>query len=288
MSQFTNYSENKIADFMRGEGLTLPSNWYLALGSAATDSSFTELAGSGYARQPVTRSLANFAGTQGAGTTLASNGTSHMSSNNGAVTWGVPAANWGTANYVGFFDALTSGNCWMFFQLSSPISCTNGGPEVEVAAASLQFTLGTTTCSDYLSNKMIDLLFRAQSFSWPSSVYLALYTTVPTRSDTGGTECTGGSYARVELPSTLSDISGTQGTGTTSASSGSSGRISNNNDLAFPAPTGDWGDVEGEGIRDAATLGNLLFINAFSLPKSVVSGGAAPTHATDSLGITLA
>jgi len=290
MSQFTNYAENKLADFMRGQGLTLPSSWFLALGSAATDASFTELSGTGYARQVVSRSLANFAGTQAAGSTLASSGTSHTSSNNNDISWGFPGSAWGTANFVGFFDALTSGNCWAYLELELALDILGGSPnpEVVLAAGDMQFALGLNTCSDYLANKMIDLIWRGQSYTWPSSVYLALYTTIPSRSDSGGTEVAGGSYARVELVSSMSAISGTQGSGTTSASSGSGGRISNNAQLFYPAPTASWGDIEGEGIRDAATLGNLLFINAFSLPKSVVSGGAAPTHAIDSLGITLA
>lgn len=287
MSQFTNYAENKVADFMRGQTLTLPSSWFIALGSAASDSSFTELAGTGYARQPVVRSLANWAGTQGAGTTLASSGTSHTTSNNVQISWGTPASSWGTATHIGFFDALTSGNCWIWVELASSIDAS-GSSEVKVLIANLTFSLGLNTCSDYLANSMIDLVFRAQAFSWPSTIYLALYTTVPSKADSGGTEVSGGSYARASIASSLAALSGTQGVGTTSASSGTSGRITNNDDVSFASPTADWGDVEGEGIRDAATLGNLLFINTFSSPISVLSGGAAPTHASGSLGITLA
>src|SRR6185312_7402761 len=46
-----------------------------------------EISGSAYARVAVPSSLANFAGTQGAGTTTASSGSSAVTSNNAAITW---------------------------------------------------------------------------------------------------------------------------------------------------------------------------------------------------------
>lgn len=286
MTQMTNFAENKIADFMRGQGLTLPATWYLALGSAASDAAFTELSGTSYARIGVARSLANFAGTQGAGSTLASAGTSHASSNNAAVSWGNPGSAWGTANYVGFFDATTAGNCWFWFPIT-PIVITTGSPNpVEIAAGALGFALGVSGgMSDYLSNKMLDLLFRAQAFTWPATLGLAYFTTAPTNAG-GGVEPGAGSYARKALVPSLTSLSGTQSAGSTVASSGTSGRISNNASLAFPAPTADQGIAVAEGIYDATTLGNLLFWKARS-PKSISNGGPAPTIAANAMGLTL-
>ncbi len=286
MTQLTNYGENKILDFMRGQTLTLPSSWNVALGSAADDASFTELSGTGYARVGVTRSLTNFAGTQGAGTTLASTGTSHSSSNNIAISWGNPGGNWGTANYVGLFDASTSGNCWAWFPISQIVITTGSPNPVQLDIGALGFSLGVAGgMTDYLSNKLIDLLFRAQSFSWPSNLYLAYFTVAPTNAG-GGTEASGGSYARVVLIPGLTTLSGTQSAGSTSASSGTAGRISNNASLAFPSPTADQGIIVAEGILDASTLGNLLWQKAVT-NRSVLMDGPAPTHAADSLGITL-
>ncbi|MEO8527291.1 MAG: hypothetical protein ABI460_21345 [Caldimonas sp.] len=287
MSQMTNYMENKLADFLRGQGLTLPTNWYMALGSAASDSSFTELSGTGYARQSVARSLANFAGTQGAGTTVASSGTSHATSNNGAISWGDPGSAWGTANYVGFFDASTGGNCWIVVPIS-PLVITTGSPNpVQVAIAGLALALGITGgCSDYFANKLIDLIFRAQSYSIPATVYDALYTSAPSNAG-GGVEVSGGSYARLAIVPGLSTISGTPPAGSTSASSGSAGRISNNADLAFPAPTADWGTVVAKGILDAASSGNLLMWAALTAPRTVLNGGPAVHYPADNWGLTL-
>ena len=69
MSQFTDYAENQIADYLRGQGLTLPASWWLAGLTAASDASVTESIG--LDRFELARSLANWSGTQGDATTLA-------------------------------------------------------------------------------------------------------------------------------------------------------------------------------------------------------------------------
>lgn len=285
MTQMTNYAENKVIDFIRGQGLTLPASWYIALGSAASDSSFTELAGTGYARVTVTRSLANFAGTQAPGTTLASNGTSHASSNNNAISWGNPGGSWGTANFVGFFDASSGGNCWFWFAIT-PIVITIGSPNpVQIDAGALEFSLGVSGgMTDYLANKLIDKLWRAQAFSWPATIYGGLFTVAPTSAG-GGTEVAGGAYARRSIVPGLTTLASTQGN--TAASSGTAGRTYNLASLTYPVPTADWGAIVAEGLFDASTTGNLLFGKTLTTPKSVVNGGPAPTHSVNSLGITL-
>ena len=50
MSQLTNYAENKLVDMLRGQAWGLPADLYFGLASAASDSSITELSGTGYAR----------------------------------------------------------------------------------------------------------------------------------------------------------------------------------------------------------------------------------------------
>jgi hypothetical protein len=68
----------------------------------------------GYARVAVTSSLANWSGTQGAGTVVASSGSSGQISNNNAISFAQVTTNLGLV--VGFclFDALTGGNCWEY------------------------------------------------------------------------------------------------------------------------------------------------------------------------------
>lgn len=287
MSQLTNYAENKLADFVRGQGLTLPGNWYIALGTAASDSAFTEMTGTAYARISYARSLANWAGTQGAGTTVASSGTSHATTNNNIVNFGTAGSAWGTATQVGIFDASTAGNCWMYLTLDAPLAIGNGDG-VSFSPTVFGFTLGLSGgMSDYLANKMIDLLFRAQAFTWPATAYLGLFTAAPTNAG-GGTEVTGGAYARATIASTTAAWSATDTPGSTSVSSGTTGRISNNATLTFPAPTANWGTVTHGALLDAATTGNMLFWGALATPKSILSGASAPTYSADKLAVTFA
>lgn len=95
----------------------------------------------GYARVGVTSSLANWAGTQGAGTTAASSGTSGQTSNNSTITFGAPtSAQTGVVCAVGFFDASTSGNPWVWTMLTNPKTINNGDAAPNFPAASLSYT----------------------------------------------------------------------------------------------------------------------------------------------------
>ena len=130
--------------------------------------------------------------------------------------------------------------------------------------------------TDYLENKLIDLIFRGQTYSLPATLYFALFTSGPTEAG-GGTEVSGGAYARVGVARSLANFAGTQAAGSTAASSGTSGTTSNNVAVTFPAPTANWGTIFGVAVFDAATGGNMLFQGALGTPKTVNSGDAAPS-----------
>ena len=285
--QFTDYAECKFADYMRGQSLPLPAAWHVALGSAASDSAFTEITGSGVVRASMTRDLATWAGTQGAGTTGASSGTSHATSNNVAIDMGTSAGSYGTATHIGFFDAGSGGNCWIWAPLESSI-VTAAALALLVPIGNAAFAIGVDGgMSDYLSNQLVDLLFRGQTYVWPASLYLRAMTAAPSNAG-GGTEVGGGvSYARVAIASSLAAWSGTQGAASTSASSGTAGRISNNAQLAFPYPSGAWGAIGWAALNDAATLGNLLWWAPLASPKTI-GVGVPLIFAADALGITWA
>lgn len=141
--------------------------------------------------------------------------------------------------------------------------------------------------TDYLENKLVDFLFRAQTFTPPASLHIALYTANPTDSS-AGTEVTGGAYARVAVTSSLANWAGTQSAGSTTASSGTGGTTSNNNAITFPAPTGaNWGSVTGVAVMDASSAGNMWFFGALSVAKTVNNGDAAPVFAAGALTIQL-
>ena len=76
-TSFQDYGENKVIDaVLRGQAIGTPATWYIALytDTCSDSASGTEVSTSGtaYARQAVTASLANWAGTQSAGSTSAS------------------------------------------------------------------------------------------------------------------------------------------------------------------------------------------------------------------------
>lgn len=146
--------------------------------------------------------------------------------------------------------------------------------------------------SDFLENKLIDWFFRAQAIgvtgasaaagTGPTALFIALLTAAP--SDTGGgTEVSGGSYARVSVTSALTAWAGTQSATSTTASSGTGGTTSNNAAITFPAPTANWGSVTHFAIYDASSAGNLLFWAALTVAKTVNNGDPAPSFAISAL-----
>lgn len=152
--------------------------------------------------------------------------------------------------------------------------------------------------TDFCENKLIDWFFRAQAIgitgasaaagTGPSHLYVGLFTTNPTDS-TSGTEVSGGSYARVDVTSSMTATgwAGTQSAGSTSASSGTGGTTSNNGVLTFPAPSANWGTITGFGLFDASTTGNLLIWGALSVNKTVNNGDPAPSFAAGALTVQI-
>ena len=130
--------------------------------------------------------------------------------------------------------------------------------------------------SDYLEQAILNHIFRNTAiFTPPANVYLALFTAAPSDSG-GGTEVTGGSYARKAVSTT----------GQWSAP-GVGGLTDNINAQAFVTATASWGTVTHVGIFDAASAGNLLFHGALTVSKTVGSGDTFQFSAGD-LDITLA
>lgn len=139
--------------------------------------------------------------------------------------------------------------------------------------------------SDYLENKLIDHVFRNTSFTMPGAIHVGLLTAAP--SDTGGgTEVTGGSYARVAVAPSVANWKSTNGT-TSGASSGTGGTTTNAAAVTFPAPSANWGVVTHFGIYDASSAGNLLFWGALTVSKTVNNGDAAPSFAIDALSVQI-
>ena len=126
--------------------------------------------------------------------------------------------------------------------------------------------------SDYLEDKVLDHVFGGTAYTAPATLYVALYTVAPT--DTGGgTEVTGGSYARQTGAFTVSGTNPTQ--------------ASNSSAIEYPTATGNYGTVVAVGIFDASSSGNLLAYANLTASK-VVSTGDVFRFNTGDLDITLA
>lgn len=142
MSAMSDFLENSLVDqIFRGQTAPTTSTLYIGLYTSAPSDTGggTELSGSGYARVSVTSSLANWAGTQSTGSTVASSGTGGATSNNGAITFPEPTSGWGQVQAFGVFDAATGGN--LLFHGSLTINKTiNEGDTVTFPAGSLVVT----------------------------------------------------------------------------------------------------------------------------------------------------
>lgn len=124
--------------------------------------------------------------------------------------------------------------------------------------------------SDYLENKCIDHIFRGTAYTAPAGLWVGLYTATPSDAG-GGTEVTGGSYARVSVPPSTANWTATQG-GTSGASTGTGGTTTNAATITFPTATANWGTAVAVGIFDAASAGNLLWWGPLSSSQSIPSG----------------
>lgn len=106
-----------------GSGATVTDGtavWTEATPDLEAGTNLVEVTGGGYARASLASSLANFAGTQAAGSTTASTGTSGTTSNNAQITFPAPTAYWGVVAAVVTYDQASGGNPWTFEILTAP------------------------------------------------------------------------------------------------------------------------------------------------------------------------
>ena len=107
--------------------------------------------------------------------------------------------------------------------------------------------------SDYLENKLLDHFLGTTTFTKPTTVYVGLYTVAPTDAG-GGTQVTGGSYAR-------------QSAAFSAAASGTTSNTANIDFAGMPAAT-----TVAIGIFDAITAGNLLLWGTLTTNKTTDAG----------------
>lgn len=110
------------------------------------NTALVEATGSGYARVNLAAALANWAGTQSAGSTTSSSGTGGVTSNNSSIAFSTPGASWQPASgqIWGFavFDQPTGGNLLGWGPLTAVQTVSNGQGAPSFAAGALVLTLG--------------------------------------------------------------------------------------------------------------------------------------------------
>jgi len=122
--------------------------------------------------------------------------------------------------------------------------------------------------SNTFETTVLTWAFSTSSATRPTAWHLALYTAAP--NDTGGgTEVTGGAYARQSVAFTIS--------GNTA---------SNTSALEYATATAPYGTVTHVGVFDAATSGNLIAYAALTTSKAIDTGDVLRVPAGD-LDITL-
>lgn len=123
--------------------------------------------------------------------------------------------------------------------------------------------------SDYMEDRIVNFM-RNVAITGEAAAYVALYTAAPSDAG-GGTEVSGGSYARE-----LAGLSAPTPPGVTS----------NAADITFTTATADWGIVTHLGLFDAITAGNLLMWSPLDTSKTVNNGDTFKINAGD-LDVTI-
>lgn len=110
--------------------------------------------------------------------------------------------------------------------------------------------------TDTFENYVLGEAFaKAGGFTKPSGYFIGLFRGNPGETGALTSECTGGSYARLNITSLMSDPSG--------------GYIANSTDILFAQATANWGDITHVGILTSSALGTGVMVLYASLSATV-------------------
>jgi hypothetical protein len=128
--------------------------------------------------------------------------------------------------------------------------------------------------SQYLSEKVMGQFLNGTAYTWPTTVYVALFTVQPS-GGTGGTEADYTGYARVAMTVGTTDFTAVS----------TSGEVQNAIAINFPTNTGTAQTVVGYGFFDASTGGDLLTDNTLTSSQTI-NNGASASFAAGALTLT--
>ena len=120
--------------------------------------------------------------------------------------------------------------------------------------------------SNYAKNALRNHVFKATSWTMPSTLAIALNTSDPTRAGTNTEVTNANAYARQALnPSSSANWT---------LDGSDLGRVYSASDITFPTATGSWGTITYGSIWDSATWnsGNMYFSGALGVSKAITTG----------------
>jgi hypothetical protein len=108
------------------------------------------------------------------------------------------------------------------------------------------------------SNDVLDALFGSGS---PATLYFGLYTDMPDPDGTGGTEVTGGSYARSSKTNNNTNFPAASGAAKSNATA-----------ITFATASALWGNVVGVGVFAAGSGGTPYYFGELENDRTVDTG----------------
>jgi hypothetical protein len=123
--------------------------------------------------------------------------------------------------------------------------------------------------SNYLADKLIDATVRNTPYDTPDKVWIALYTTDPTKADVGS-EVREPSYNRRAIVMSVP----------------AEGKSESAAQIDFSDATSNWGVITHIGLRDEEFDGNLMYFTELDNPKDITSGDQFRINVTE-LKLTL-
>ena len=130
--------------------------------------------------------------------------------------------------------------------------------------------------STYLEDKIANHVLRNTAYTTPgTAIYVGLikyYDATVVEAGTLTQEASGGSYARIQV---------------TAWDAPSNGATQNTGAITFPTATGDWDNISGVIVSDAASAGNVLLHGSLTTARDVKNGDVFKFNVGD-LDITFA
>lgn len=263
MGSLTDFAELELLDHVFNAAYSPVATVYVALCTAdptdaATGAAMNEVANLfGYQRTAITFGAA----------------ASRRVTQSGVVTF--PQASgggWGTVSHWGIVDTNTygAGNVLASGAFVTP-KTINDGNTASIPTTEIYVEYSAGEIADYLTLKLLDLMFRNQAFAAPAT-YVALTTATIADGDTGSTitEPGAGGYARKQV-----NVNGGASPTWDLATDTTPAYVDNTHAITFTQATGDWGTIVAVGICDALTLGNLLVYDNAMVDQAVNDGDTA-------------